>query len=265
MTLSYAGRNMSTFPPIQRSMSILKLDISDNPLTGFEGMQSYKSLITFVANRTKITSFKGVKPQDGVQQVMFSQTPLGCEPHFPLMALVVFGSGLNIVNGRVVTDADRALADGLRPQILKLLADGWLLKRLSPVTLLNPVTRRRRVSYDVVRPPPIRKGARDIQIEQEVFEDVLLGPDPEIEVPPSPVRHRKSPVKEIGTTFRNRLREKAHLATVGIFIQSPTDKKRRLRGQSVPPKRSTRGTILTPDVAKADEPSTAKEEKEADE
>jgi hypothetical protein len=267
VTLSYVGHNVAAFPQIPRTTAILKLDISDNPLTAFVGMQSYRSLMSVVANRTKITSFKGVKPQDGVQQIMFYQTPLGCEPHFPLMALVVFGSSLNIINGRVVTDTDHALADGLRPQVLKLLADGWLLKRIVPVTLLNPVTRRRRVAYGIAVPPPVRTRVRDIQVEEEVFEDVTLGPDPDIETPSSPRRHRRVATRELRTTPRHRLMERAHLATVGTFIRSPTDEKRRSRRQAVSPSRKTQPAALKQDVANGEEPAPPadKEKKEADE
>jgi hypothetical protein len=106
-----------------------------------------------------------------------------------------------------------------------LLADGWLLKRLTPATLLNPVTRRRRVAYGISLPRP-RTRLASIRTEDDVsvFEDIPLDADTGIGVRTAPRRQRRSP-REPRKTSRNRLREPANLATVGSVLRSPTDPK----------------------------------------
>jgi hypothetical protein len=152
MALAFRNRGLNSFPAIGRSLHLTRLDLSDNPLQDFRGMAPYASLRHLIASNTKIQSFAGAVPQADLEELTLLNTPLGCERYFWVMALIVFGEGLTIVNGQQLGAAQLREAYAIAPSIGLFLRDGWVLKRLKPVTLLNPVTRGRRVLYAAAGP-----------------------------------------------------------------------------------------------------------------
>ena len=110
-------------------------------------MNSYRSLQCLLADDTKLVSFKGAVPQNNLSQISAKRSPLGGSPYFPLMSLIAFGSDIVVVNGQSVTDGQKERARKLRPLLQGLLKEGWIILNLSPLVLMDPVTRKRRRVY----------------------------------------------------------------------------------------------------------------------
>ena len=165
--LSFAGRKLTEIPQIPKGTRLLKLNVSNNPITDLRGMNQYRCLEALIADNTKLLSFKGAVPQQKMTQISAKKTPLGSLRLFPLMALIAFGDDLTVINDQTVTDSQRLRASKLRPFIADYLIDGWVVMSLCPVVLLDPVTRRRRRLYTPVSERALAESQEVVIVREE--------------------------------------------------------------------------------------------------
>ena len=163
------NRNLTSFPIIPKSARMLRLDICNNPIKTFEGMNTYQSLELLLADNTKLISLKGAQPQYDLGQVSALGTPLGASKHFGLMCLIAFGDSVNIVNGALISDATRSLAKILRPWIGDDIIDGWVILNVDPLIMMDPVTRKRKKLY--ITDEPRNATEDEVVIVREAVEE----------------------------------------------------------------------------------------------
>jgi hypothetical protein len=106
-SLTLCQKGVKEIPRIRANTHLLRLDLSDNPLTDFREMIVYYRLNHFVANRTNIQSFRGTVRQNETTDLTMITSPLGSELLFPLMALIVFGGTLTAINSDLVSAEQR--------------------------------------------------------------------------------------------------------------------------------------------------------------
>lgn len=171
-SLSFVNQRLEKIPEIKERVVLLRLDISENPIKNFEGMSTKYSVESIVANNTKIISFEGIVPQQNLVSISATGSPLGGNPCFPIMSLILFGDSLTSVNGKRVALQERKLANFLKMYVIDDLIEGWVLTSTTPtVILINPVTRKRKmVVVDAIEDQK-QEDLSDEEEEQEKIEE----------------------------------------------------------------------------------------------
>ena len=165
-TLIFSGRNLSYFPQVSEDTNIYKLDLSNNRMTNFSGMKTYRSLIQLLADdNPKLSSFKGISNHNQLQHFSCKNTPLGNSANIVLMAVIIFGKSLEFVNGKKVPESMYPKAENLKPHVLKYLLDGWLITNINPIKIIHPETRKRKtIYYDQIK---VKKTENPANVEPE--------------------------------------------------------------------------------------------------
>jgi hypothetical protein len=136
--VSVVGQGIDSFSSILLSPDVQALDVSGTKIEDFEGLGIRGKLTSLKADRTRIQSFRGAEPQQALQTLLLLQTPIADARHLELMSAVIFGSSLRTVNGTLVQQKTHALANQLRPNVLRYLSEGYLLLATSPLTIGKP-------------------------------------------------------------------------------------------------------------------------------
>ena len=181
--LSFAGRGITEIPAIAKGTRLLKLNVSNNPIRDLSGMLPYRSLKSFLADNTKLVSLKGAAPQRHMKQISAKKTPLGSLRFFPLMALIAFGDDLTVVNDQTVSAGLIDRARRLRPFVADFLLEGWVIMSLNPITLLDPVTRRRRRLYTPVNARALQDSGEVVVLRDNSSDSDNSTPEPAPESP----------------------------------------------------------------------------------
>lgn len=134
----FRNKRISLFSDFVCDPDVKSIDVSGTFLKDFKGYTAYDSLISLIANNTKISSFVGALPTLKLCRLSLIGTPLGSARLFALMSVIVFGQNISYVNGRQVSDKTKSKAAQLRPRIRKYLLDGYLLLNTNPLTVLAP-------------------------------------------------------------------------------------------------------------------------------
>lgn len=113
------------------------LNLSNNLIFDFEGLQKLEKLKTLIMDDNPIISFKGF-PEDGtpnIEEVSFVNCPFSKLKNFKSLCVIVMGSQLKKINGNKVTRNDHANAMkyGDLKAIRLLLIFGWIPQR--PIVL----------------------------------------------------------------------------------------------------------------------------------
>jgi ubiquitin len=157
-----ARQNRLTFPKIADVNDVCEIDISGNPIHNFVGMPLCPNLRVLKAEDTQLTSFQGARQQPALEELFLrGKGPLGAEHLLRPMSLMKFPS-LRTINGKGVSDADRALAAQLRPVVGTYLEKGWVVRKVADCmyALVNPTTNVRKRSFRIEKSDPTRGSPR---------------------------------------------------------------------------------------------------------
>ncbi|OHT07795.1 hypothetical protein TRFO_23817 [Tritrichomonas foetus] len=147
-TLILSGRNFSTIPQLPEESNIAKLDLSNNRLVDFTGMKNYQRLAQFILdNNPKLSSFKGAEPTNGMTHFSCLKTPLGNSHSINLMAVLVFGDTLKIINGQQIPRSVYRQAAAIGTAVGDYILNGWVITNVDPIRIINPETRQRKTIY----------------------------------------------------------------------------------------------------------------------
>lgn len=168
-SLSLINQNLEKIPEIKglKVSVITRLDLSQNPIKTFEGLTSNYTISHIVLDHTKLMSFVGIESQLYLTSISALRTPIGGNPCFPVMAVILFGDSMETVNGRYISAKKRKLADKLRKYIIDDLVEGWVLTGVNPVILMDPVTRKRKTVVVNMKPVPTSEEEEEEEEENE--------------------------------------------------------------------------------------------------
>ena len=152
ITVKKNSRNIKEWPTNIINKNATTLDLADNVFTDFNGMRTYPRIDTLILDRTSLESFKGAKTQPLLKVLSFENTPLVQNKSSPLMALIVFGSNIQRINGKCITKKQKKLADELRPVLLQYLIEGWVITTEKPLRIVDTQTHKRKTIFRVENP-----------------------------------------------------------------------------------------------------------------
>jgi hypothetical protein len=125
--------------------AVLDWKLANNPFTNFEGLTTIPTLQALRLNNTNIKTFKGAVPQPSLQSLDLSGTPLSRYEMHPMMAVIVFGNQLALVNHKKVSRKTTEAASEHRNRLYQLIVTGWILTCVHrDIVVINPETLERR-------------------------------------------------------------------------------------------------------------------------
>jgi hypothetical protein len=139
--ISIPGQSIKSFSSLGLHEEIKTLNVSANPISDFTGFDLLPALTSLKADRTNITSLKGARIAPSLRCLSIESSPLGNSANLLVMSVISFGSTLKTVNGSVVSDKARELAQKLRPIVGSYLFEGYLLQSISPLIVCQPDSR----------------------------------------------------------------------------------------------------------------------------
>ena len=145
--ITFDNKRLTAFPPASQITNTLALSVAKNPLTSLAGLPPSDVLQKLILSDTKIETFEGATEQPNLTTIALDRTPLGADKHVIEMALIVFGSQIQIVSGIQVTQQQRDYADAARENLREFLVTGWILTSLRPAKILHRKTRVRKTVH----------------------------------------------------------------------------------------------------------------------
>lgn len=152
-SLSYDSRNLHSIPKIPENQLITELKLSNNPLTNFRGLHTIPSLEFLRCDNTKIESFEDACYQPKLVNLNLSKTPVAMFRLYRIMAVIVFGDSLELINYIHLRQTEKSKASFLRERLYDQLVKGWILTSTEPLRIYNPKTKARRIIY---MPQPLK-------------------------------------------------------------------------------------------------------------
>jgi hypothetical protein len=139
---TFVNRGFTTFPDVKFLFPLVTLDLSDNPLTSFEGLPVLPFLRILHANNTQIASFKGAGILPALEILNMMEAPIASYRYFPLMALLSLNLSLKVLNDRQIPESHRRLAldPEIRGRFLPHLRTGYVIADVATKTVLDPGT-----------------------------------------------------------------------------------------------------------------------------
>lgn len=159
---SYKGRNLRSIPTVPNGESVTYIDLSDNPISSFNQLLSYPNLRFLCIDNTKIVSFHHAPELPSLEEFTCRGTSLSCSQYIQLMAVMVFGDRMKIVNGMTIDQRTWLLGKAARAEYRKHLVEGYVFLKIDPIKMINNETRQRKsifidlnklISKEVVRTP----------------------------------------------------------------------------------------------------------------
>lgn len=130
---SYNGLGRTTVPPASKLKGCKRLDLSNNPITSLETLETIPTLTELRLNNTKIQSFAMTNPQPALRDLYMFGTPISNWECLEIMCICVFGSKLKKLNGILIKRPQVEIAVALREKLTPYLRQGWLLTHTNPV------------------------------------------------------------------------------------------------------------------------------------
>lgn len=222
-TKSFDSLHLQQIPSIDPTKHrISELRLSNNPITSLKGLVTIESMTSLKLDNTKLQNFQDAQPQPGLRTISFQKTPLAMYQTYKLMAIIVFGDNLELVNGNPVKPIDKKKARVVRDKVLSYLLKGWILTSLSPLRIYNVATKTRRIIY----------------VSQQINEELL-----DISKKDAP----QSPTKSV-------TQENEEESSDSIDDLPPPPK------QAPPPPKKTTATVVTPPKKEEAKPEKIDEE-----
>jgi hypothetical protein len=139
---TFVNRGFAAFPDARFLFRLVTLDVSDNPLTSFEGLSVLPFLRILHANGTQIASFKGAVILPALEILNLLDAPVAAHRYFPLMALLSLNLSLQVLNGRQIPEAHwkMALDPEVRARFLPWLREGFVVADVAKKIVMDPAT-----------------------------------------------------------------------------------------------------------------------------
>lgn len=146
-TRSFDSLRLKEFPYLKNIEKITEYRFNKNPVSSLEGLVTMPNLRALRLENTEISTFYGAKEQPSLEVVNLKNTPVSLFPYYNIMAAVVFGSALKVIDGKPLSPNEYKIAQSLRPVIQEELRKGMIITCLSPVRLFDPKTHGRSLKF----------------------------------------------------------------------------------------------------------------------
>ena len=152
---SFEGLSLTEFPSNINSDAAKIINVSNNPISSFEGIKEYPNLTYLICKNTKIETFQGAKIQPSLQTLTLSGSPLSRETFCRVMALIAFGNSLKTIDQVAIRESDRTLAQTFSSQLRPFIISGWVITSRNPIKIFNSATKQRKTFFPQSPPPSI--------------------------------------------------------------------------------------------------------------
>lgn len=135
-----SGKNLETIDGTQFDIMTRGINLSNNPIADLRNLPTLPNLESLVLDDTDMITFRGGSNQPRLFKFSCLNTTLAENEYMRLMALVVFGSSLTLINGEQVSILESEDAYLYGPLIRQYLLKGFVLVGKDPIELGNPET-----------------------------------------------------------------------------------------------------------------------------
>jgi hypothetical protein len=112
--------------------ALFSLDVSKSNITSFRELKPQPNLKEIIAKDCPLSDFNGLSQQTKLTSITFDGTPIGDQKYSNIAALIVIGPKLNRINNQIVTQKEKKMATCYPPITKKLLESGWILQYPTP-------------------------------------------------------------------------------------------------------------------------------------
>lgn len=122
---------------------IKSLDLSGTCIFSLEGFPKMRTLSTFIANNSQISTFKNFSVLRGITSIYLKGTPVASSKNYGLCISLMLLPELRSIDGKVVSSRYKVRASSLDPHVKILLDKGWDMPHPIPsiVTIMNECER----------------------------------------------------------------------------------------------------------------------------
>lgn len=166
--MSYSFKNLVCFPSSDELIQFSSLSFDHNPIDSFQTLPQLPRLVKLTLDGTNINSFDKAEVQPNLEEISFFNTPLSKYKNCNIMAFIVFGDSLRVVNNIPLSKSEIAFGREIRSVVGELLKEGWIIKNISPVILVNPKTgEKKQPKCEPMNGERRRLSDKDINIYKE--------------------------------------------------------------------------------------------------
>jgi len=115
--------------------ALRKLTLRNSPLTSLQTLLPQPNLKILIADDSRIENLAGLDTQPRLSSVSLIGTPVSETPNFRLSVLLCVGPRVSSINGILVTENERKLAQCYPPIAKHLVARGWIVEFPPPSKL----------------------------------------------------------------------------------------------------------------------------------
>ncbi|EAY07966.1 hypothetical protein TVAG_332910 [Trichomonas vaginalis G3] len=118
---------------------IKTIDLSGTCIFSLDGFPKMRSLSTFIANNSQISSFKNFSILRGISSIYLKNTPVSASKNYGLCVSIMLLPELRSMDGKVIADRNKAKASSIDPHVSLLLDKGWDMPYPIPsiMTIMN--------------------------------------------------------------------------------------------------------------------------------
>lgn len=136
-SFSLSDQGLSEIPCIEYPKGIELLDLSRNPIENLKNLKKIPTLTKIICEDSAIFSFKGAVDEPRLSFISFKGCPITILPQYRIMASIVFGRSVEVVDGDSLSVSELSIRDKYGPVIKRYLVSGYCLMDLDPITLYN--------------------------------------------------------------------------------------------------------------------------------
>ena len=190
------------------------LDVSFNKISDFSGMHLRNGIHKIIADKTPLTSLKGLKNAPNCHAISLVSTPVSQNKHYKLSLVILFGDSLVSIDGKSVNKSLQEKAKKYPPYAKDLINQGWMAE------------------YPVPNEERFEELGKQYNIDIESYNKVEEEEEEEEEI------KEIKPVKQVKGSSPSK--------TVNYSPASNTKRKSLLRTKKSSPSKTTKSKLLMP-------------------
>lgn len=140
--------------------TLARYTFDECPIISFNGIEQLINVECFEAKDALFTSFKYATNLCNLKKINLVGSPVSLRPQFRLMTILTFGSQLEEINGKAVSDEEKKIIDTIeaKAELIQYIQNGGLIQRAIDHSFSEYAARKLSslptLDFEIVSPPP---------------------------------------------------------------------------------------------------------------